>query len=114
MFDFEPGLRPPVSEAPPRMRRLLREVVGDDGAHCETASVARISLYHECRSKDVVIARADGGRTMVAEVWFHATVAGRLVSLVSQWPQLTSHSALGSMRCRESIDNVMLITSTDI
>ena len=106
VFDFSVCLQPPIHQAPAKMKRFVLDAIGDlqvNDMEVKTASCARVSLYHMCNTRDVVLVADSDGHTRVAEVWFHASVAGEPCSLISMW----EHT--GDFGTSASFTNLLLI-----
>ena len=116
VFDFSVCLQPPIHQAPAKMKRFVLDAIGDlqvNDMEVKTASCARVSLYHMCNTRDVVLVADSDGHTRVAEVWFHASVAGEPCSLISMWEH-TGDFGTSASKWRESIDRVLLVPTSDI
>ena len=113
-FNFSVGLLPPVRPASKKMLKFLCETVGRDDINCNTALAARVSMFAVCRTRDVVLLKNSTGQMVAAELWFHASVDGESVSLVSIWEPLTNEAGMGNRTWKSGSEHVMLVPTGDI
>ena len=98
------------------MRRFLEERLGAklDQESVTTAMAARCSSLTVCYSRDIVLFAVPGGDKAVGEVWFHASVSGTMISLVSVWTVTRYDDTIGVLSLVETDDDVQLVHTTDI
>ena len=115
-FDFTPHLMKPARAAPKKMHRFLEERLGAtlDQESVTTAMAARCSSLTVCHSRDIVLFAVPGGNKAVGEIWFHASVSGTMVSLVSVWTVTCYDRTMGVLSLVETDDDVQLLHTTDI
>lgn len=90
-FRFEAGLINPKPAPPPLARFLMTELSLAPGSDIKSACESRFSRYETCRKGDVVLVRdnAVAHKFGAGQVWFHASICGRAISLISMWAQLS-------------------------